>query len=186
MVQTRFSAQQVEAEKKEELNRRLKEFYTNIKNRFKLFKTFQEVIDGSSGYSSIDLKDEQSPEEFVKRPRLYPYPVVEYPTTFLRLYRAIVDALEIHKDFIVDLRYLNLKGYVLAPYAPNAIGFMLADSYSKPFQDKHLYVPRMTIGNDFEPDKTAYELVRMVYAAFGFDASAIPFFTKEGSFDFPS
>ena len=72
MVQTRFSAQQVEAEKKEELNRRLKEFYTNIKNRFKLFKTFQEVIDGSSGYSSIDLKDEQSPEEFVKRNLIEP------------------------------------------------------------------------------------------------------------------
>ena len=128
----------------------------------------------------------QSPEEFSKRPRLYPYPVVEYPTTFLRLYRAIVDSLEISKDFIVDLRYLNLKGYILAPYAPNAIGFMFADSYSKPFEDKHLYVTRKTIKNDFEPDQTAYELIQIVYAAFGFDASKIPFFTNEGRFDFPS
>jgi len=128
----------------------------------------------------------QSPDEFSKRPRLYPYPVVEYPTTFLRLYRAIVDSLEISKDFIVDLRYLNLKGYILAPYAPNAIGFMFADSYSKPFEDKQLYVTRKTIKNDFEPDQTAYELIQIVYAAFGFDASKIPFFTNEGRFDFPS
>ena len=128
----------------------------------------------------------QSPEEFSKRPRLYPYPVVEYPTTFLRLYRAIVDSLEISKDFIVDLRYLNLKGYILAPYAPNAIGFMFADSYSNPFEDKQLYVTRKTIKNDFEPDQTAYELIQIVYAAFGFDASKIPFFTNEGRFDFPS
>ena len=128
----------------------------------------------------------QSPEEFSKRPRLYPFPVVEYPATFLRLYRVIVDSLEIPKDFIVDLRYQNLEGYVLAPYAPNAIGFMSADSYSKPFEGKHLHVPRKTIKNDFDPEQTAFKLIKFVYAAFGFSASAIPFFTKEGRFDFPS
>jgi len=128
----------------------------------------------------------QSPEEFSKRPRLYPYPVIEYPTTFLRLYRAIVDSLRISNDFIVDLCYLNLKGYILAPYAPNAIGFMDADTYSKPFEDKHLRVTRRTIKDDFDPDQTAYELIQTVYAAFGFDESVIPFFTGEGRFDFPS
>jgi len=127
-----------------------------------------------------------SPEEFSRRPRLYPYPVVEYPTTFLRLYRAIVDSLRTSNDFVVDLCYLNLKGYILAPYAPNAIGFMIADTYSKPFEGKHIRVPRKTIKNDFNPDQTAYELIRTVYAAFGFDESAIPFFTGEGRFDFPS
>lgn len=128
----------------------------------------------------------QSPEEFSKRPRLYPYPVVEYPTTFLRLYTEITNAMGIGGDFIIDLRYHNLKGYVLAPCAPNAIGFMLADTYSKPFEKQHLYIPPRTVRNDFIPDKTSYDIVRMVYAAFGFDASAIPFFTKEGKFDFPS
>lgn len=128
----------------------------------------------------------QSPEEFNRRPRLYPYPVVEYPTTFLRLYRAVVDSLITSNDFIVDLCYLNLTGYILAPDAPNEIGFMSADTYSKPFEDKHLRVPRKTIKIDFDPDQTAYELIRTVYAAFGFDESAIPFFTGEGRFDFPS
>jgi len=126
----------------------------------------------------------QTPEEFSKRPRLYPYPVIEYPTTFLRLYRAIVDSLGISDDFIVDLCYLNLKGYILAPYAPNAIGFMFADTYSKPFEDKGIN-PRKTIKNNFAPDQTAYELIQTVYAAFGFDERAIPFFTGEGRFDFP-
>lgn len=128
----------------------------------------------------------QSPEEFSKRPRLYPYPVVEYPTTFLRLYTEIINAMGTGGDFIIDLRYHNLKGYVLAPYAPNAIGFMFADSYSKPFEEQHLYIPPRTVRNDFIPDKTSYDIVRTVYAAFGFDASAIPFFTKEGAVDFPS
>lgn len=128
----------------------------------------------------------QSPEEFSRRPRLYPYPVVEYPTTFLRLYRTIVDSLRISSGFIVDLRYVNLKGYILAPGAPNTIGFMSADRYSKPFEGKEIRVPRKIIEHDFDPDRTAYELIRIVYAAFGFDESAIPFFTGEKRFDFPS
>ncbi|MFC1939913.1 helix-turn-helix domain-containing protein [Chloroflexota bacterium] len=128
----------------------------------------------------------QSPEEFKQRPRLYPYPVVEYPTTFIRLYRALIDTTGIGGEFVVDLHYLNLKGYVLAPYAPNAIGFMFADHYSKPFENQHLGIPRRKIKADFDPDKIAYEIIQVVYATFGFDASAIPFFTSEGIFDFPS
>jgi len=128
----------------------------------------------------------QSPEEFQQRPRLYPYPVVEYPTTFLRLYKAIIESAGIGGNFIVDLHYLNIKGYVLAPHAPNSIGFMFADNYSKPFEDQHLGTPRKRIKYDFNPDQIAYEIIQGVYASFGFDAGAIPFFTKEGKFDFPS
>ena len=126
----------------------------------------------------------QSPEEFKQRPRLYPYPVVEYPTTFLQLYKALIGAAGIGGEFIIDLHYLNITGYVLAPYAPNAVGFMFADHYSKPFSDQHLGIPRRKIKYDFDSDRIAYEIIQVVYAAFGFDATAIPFYTKEGKFVF--
>jgi len=128
----------------------------------------------------------QSPEEFKQRPRLYPYPVVEYPTTFLRLYKAIIDMAGIGGEFVIDLHYLNVKGYVLAPNAPNSIGFTSADRYSKPFENQHLGIPRRKIKADFDPDKITYEIIQVVYGSFGFDASVIPFFTKEEKFDFPS
>lgn len=128
----------------------------------------------------------QSPEEFRTRPRLYPYPVTEYPVTFLRLYRALVDMLGIASDFLIDLRYMNLQGYILLPYAPNTIGFMSGHEEAKPLANQHLVVPRASVTSDFDPDREAYNLIRTVYAAFGLAAEAIPFFTEEGKFDFPS
>lgn len=123
----------------------------------------------------------QSSEEFRLRPRLYPYPVTEYPCTFLRLYRALADAAQISCGFTVGLWYLNVKGYALAPYAPQAYA-----GASAPFAEDHLVVPPLQVGNDFVPDKVAYELLRVVYAAFGFEADAIPFFTQGEGFYFPS
>jgi len=72
MPQTRFLVSQISSEKKENLERKLEEIYHNVKSRFKNFSTFQAVLTGSSGYSSSDLKDEQSPEEFVRRVLIEP------------------------------------------------------------------------------------------------------------------
>ena len=72
MLQTRFSLQQVDPEKKRNLDQKLREFYHNIKIKFKNFGTFQDVLTRSLTYSSKDLKDEQSPEEFAKRNLIEP------------------------------------------------------------------------------------------------------------------
>ncbi len=123
----------------------------------------------------------QSQEEFRIQPRLYSYPVTEYPCTFFRLYRALVNAAQLPGDFLVGISYLNLKGYVLAPYAPQAYG-----GISVPFEQEHLVVPQMRVTNAFLPDSVAYDLIRVVYAGFGLGADAIPFFTQDEGFDFPS
>jgi len=67
MVQTRFSLFSCSPEKREDLDRTLKELFHKIRSRFKVFGTFQDVLTKFSGYSSADLKDEQEPEEFAKR-----------------------------------------------------------------------------------------------------------------------
>ena len=126
----------------------------------------------------------QSPDEFHKRPRLYPYPVTEYPVTFLSLYRALVDQAHSETTFLVELQYRNLKGYVLYPYHPSSFEFQFEASDVNPFPEKHLVVPR-NIANAFDPHKDAYELIKTVYASFGFGPDAIPFFNSvEGRFHF--
>ncbi|MDE0040524.1 MAG: hypothetical protein OXT74_00670, partial [Candidatus Poribacteria bacterium] len=55
----------------------------------------------------------QSAMEFQHQPRLYPYPVTEYPATFLRLYRAIVDEAKLEGDFIIN--FLLCKSQRLHP-----------------------------------------------------------------------
>ena len=67
MAQTRLPVIQVAPEKREELDEKLREIYQNLKNKFKVFGTFQDVLVKSKDYHSKDLKDEQSPEEFAKR-----------------------------------------------------------------------------------------------------------------------
>lgn len=126
----------------------------------------------------------QQPGEFAKRPELYPYPVVEYPVTFLRLYQAILDSSGLKGEFAVNLRYLNLKGYRLRPYSPKQAGYMFADEMT-PFPYDHLPLPPLFIDHSFDPDRTAYQLLVQVYSAFGLSSETIPFF-HQGSFSFPS
>ncbi|HLD36316.1 MAG TPA: ATP-binding protein [Planctomycetota bacterium] len=121
----------------------------------------------------------QSHEEFQKRPRLWPYPVIEYPTTFLRLYRALVDKISIGGNFLIDMQYRNIKGYVLPPHAPETIRFRFYTEDIKPFNGNHIVVPRATIPNDFKPDKIAYDLIKYVYASFELESKTIPFFNSE-------
>jgi hypothetical protein len=125
----------------------------------------------------------QKREEFEKRPELYPYPVVEYPVTFLRLYKAIVDLSGLQGDFIINLRYLNLKGYRLRPYAPKTVGYMFADELM-PFQYEHLPLPPFTMSHSFDSDRTAHALLVRVYSAFGLPSNTIPFY-EAGNFRFP-
>jgi len=66
---------------------------------------------------------QQDPAEMNIHPRLYPYSVVEHPLSFLRLYRALVDFLQIHSDILFQMQYLNVKGAILLPYQPESIGF---------------------------------------------------------------
>jgi len=126
----------------------------------------------------------QKREEFERRPELYPYPVVEYPVTFLRLYEAILKLSGLQGDFIVNLNYINLKGYRLRPYAPKQAGYIFADEVA-PFQYAHLPLPPLEIDHSFNPDTTAYRLLEQVYSAFGLSSKTIPFY-KGGSFSFPS
>ena len=59
---------------------------------------------------------QQDPVEMKIHPRLYPYPAVEHPLSFLRLYRALADLLRIHGDILFQMQYLNIKGAILLPY----------------------------------------------------------------------
>lgn len=72
MPQTRFSLYSCSPQKRENLDKKLAELYDEVRSRFKLFGTFQDVLTKAAGYGSADLKDEQEPEEFVKRQLIEP------------------------------------------------------------------------------------------------------------------
>ena len=125
----------------------------------------------------------QSEEEFSKRPTLYPYPVIEYPVTFLRLYGELVKKVPIESALLINLCYVNVKEYNLLPYRPGSYGFIFRET-SRVYDEQHIILPEMTVEREFDPDKTAYGLIEQVFNSFGLEAKVIPFFTEEGFFKF--
>jgi hypothetical protein len=129
----------------------------------------------------------QSEVEFKQRPRLYPHAVTEYPTTFLRLYLALIELFNITGQFLVALQYLNLKGYLLHAFAPGDIRMFYLYSDRKTFDNEHYISPPMVVPHTFNPDEVAFELLKGFYASNGLDAEAIPFYDMESQrFEFPS
>jgi len=119
----------------------------------------------------------QNPEEIRTKPRLYPYPVVEYPATFLRLYGALAQQLDSRGDSIVWMVYRNIAGHYLRPGAPGSIDFDFPVKDPRPMEKETLF-----FSATFDPtettDEVAFSLVKQLYAAFGLRESAVPFFNR--------
>lgn len=121
----------------------------------------------------------QTEDEFKKRPRLYPYPVIEYPLSFMKLYKLLISRFNKETSFIVTMGYFNIKGYVLYPGHPNSIEFNVPRNYISPYQKENLTVPLLVIDNNFSPDEVTLSLVKFVYNTFGYTDDRIPFYDKQ-------
>jgi hypothetical protein len=124
----------------------------------------------------------QSDEEFRERPTLYSYPVVEYPVTFLRLYRELVKVAGIDCNIVLDMSYANVRGYALFPHKPDTWGFIIGDA-SRRQVDRNVEIFQKQIEAYFNPDAVAYEIIEKVFASFGLGKQRIPFLASTGSFD---
>ena len=123
---------------------------------------------------------QQKSEEMKEHPRLYPYPVVEHPVSFLRLYRALADLLKIDCEVVFQMQYLNVKGAILLPYQPGSIGFDYPMEPVKPLERNRLLFPPKTFPRAFDPDPCALEIVKDLYYEFGYGREHIPFFDETG------
>lgn len=134
-------------------------------------------------YAQLDLNFcwRQSEEEFKRLPRLYPYPVVEYPLSFLDLYSNIARISNIKNQLIVSMQFLNCKGYTLLPYRPESIGFYLPRNAPKAIDRDNLIIPDMEINYNFDPDLVCYELLKYLYANFSYTPDMIPFYVNDKS-----
>jgi hypothetical protein len=125
----------------------------------------------------------QSPEEWERQPRLWPLAVIEYPLSFLTLYRAICDLCRLGGPFHLRLEYRNVAHHTLPAGVPTPFGFL--DPRPQPFGGHHLHLAE-TVPTDFLPNPATFDLIRRIYAAFGHATDAIPFWDRAGQrFDLP-
>lgn len=127
---------------------------------------------------------QQPAKERAKSPRLYPYAVVEYPVSFLRLWHALLAKfVPSLTGSVVHLEFLNCAGCHLRPGHPGSIAYRSENLYPlRPWREPHLELPFRNLPIDFEPDFEAYELACRIYAAFGFEREAVPLFDKDRRF----
>ena len=122
----------------------------------------------------------QDEASFRRNPRLYPYPVVEYPLTFCRLYKRLTEHLSIRSSVVFQMQYVNVRGVVLLPYRPESIGFMDPMQTIKPADRSRLVFPKHYLPHNYDPDQAALELVQELYYEFGYAREHIPFFDQTG------
>lgn len=126
----------------------------------------------------------QSVEERRIRPRLYPYAVVEYPVSFLRLASAVLSTAGYSGEVLIQLQYRNIGGYILRPGSPEEIGFESPLVPSTPFAEPYLLIGPMRIPGNRAPDEVGFDLLKFVYRAFGVEVDGIPFLGANGVFSF--
>lgn len=122
----------------------------------------------------------QTEEAFNRQPEVYPYPVTEYPVSFLRLASAIYQCAGYHGPARWQMQYWNVRGVVLKPYAPNQAGYEFPGDL-RPFEEPH-FSCTSELPPDFDPDVQAFASILELYRDFGHSREEIPFFDETGHF----
>lgn len=114
---------------------------------------------------------------------LYPQVVCEHPVSFLRLVQELYTAAGITSPFVVTQEYHNLLQFALPAGSPDFLSLIFClegehrcRSWDPIISDTTVY------SHNFNPDHTAYGLLKNVYTAFGLREVDIPFFDKWGNF----
>lgn len=136
-----------------------------------LYMEFSILIDEHNFYW------EQSVEENKINPWLYPYPVIEYPLSFLHLYNALTNNINFEGRLIVSMRYINIRNHSILLYPAGTIGYQ--KKRSTPFPNDNLTFPELIFDSELTADEITYKMVRYIYNAFGFTQEKIPFYNYE-------
>lgn len=115
----------------------------------------------------------ETEDRFEAGPRLYPYPVIEYPLSFVTLYKNVIDKTALIGPFTFEMQYWDLAGWFLPPYLPGQVGFSFADDLTT-YPDQHFRTVEKVPSHDFDPGEVTAALLRPLYRSFGHGAEAIP------------
>ena len=114
---------------------------------------------------------------------LYPYVVIEFPISFMRLAKAVYDASGVNSDVFIQQNYHNITGYALPEGPPTFPTFGAFIDERGVYENPEPLHYEKTVERNFVPDNEAYQMVKHVYAEFGItDLRAIPAFDDEGNF----
>ena len=110
-----------------------------------------------------------------------PIVVCDYPVSFLRLVRDLYDVSNITCPVTVVQEYHNIQGLTLPAGEPQFLSLVHCLDGAHRYGNQVPIVSEATVYPKFNPDQTAYSLLKNVYTAFGLREADIPFFDKWGN-----
>ncbi len=114
---------------------------------------------------------------------LYPYVVIEFPVSFLRLVKSIYDESGVNSDVFIQQDYHNITGYALPEGPPTFPTFGAFIDERGVYENSDPIHFDKVVGHNFVPDREAYQIVKHVYEKFELvDPRAIPAFDEKGNF----
>lgn len=120
----------------------------------------------------------QKEEEFAKRPSFNPVTLSEYIVSFVRFYARLLQITDPSLSALLNLQYFEIKGFRLRSHIWHV-------ENSEPFEESNLIFPDYPLPADFEPEVTAFNLVKLVFNSFGMNADQIPAWNRvEQQFEF--
>lgn len=128
----------------------------------------------------------ESVEKFAESPILYPFAVVEFPVSFIRLYAEISKFISPAPDLIqITAGFFGISNARLFAGHPQSFAYGSAMYSKPPFPDSALIIePPIKTPPKFKPDPVAYKLICEIYKRFGHSEDRIPFFNdQQESFD---
>ena len=133
--------------------------------------------------SSVDynFSHAQEDEEYQKLPRFNPYVIIEYPVSFIRLFKELVSELGLPASVVLRMAYLDCGKYELGQYSPEAIGHRPG----KTATIDNIVVEKIIDELDEATDIEALMLVQRIYNAFGYTRDKILFFNEKNIFELP-
>lgn len=117
----------------------------------------------------------------VRRPgrEIWPFSVLEFPVSFTRLAAAIFATGQLANDaqILFDLGIIGARDWSLGPYEPNSMGYRTERFHRQ--LDGGEFVLQQPLRQPWQtfrgnPDRLAYEMVRLIYVEFGHNENAIP------------
>jgi len=123
----------------------------------------------------------QGDEDYKKSPRFNAYAITEFPVSFLRLIKQLVQEFGLTTSYIVKMAFFHCGDYKLCSGHPKSHAHLFPHLIKETNLDGRIY-EKVIKDINTSTDAEAHILIERLYNTFGFTTEAIPFFDEQKFF----
>lgn len=123
----------------------------------------------------------QPREDFHNKPRFNLHAITEFPVSFIRFLKELVQLKNLQDSYRIQMAFLNCGEYRLRPYAPHNIGYSIGEDEIATL-NKWIVTKEIKKLNP-ENDEEAFAFIERLYHTFHMNRNQIPYFNESKIFE---